>query len=36
MWILIAMEVVLIMVTAGVGILDLLLEDASMALERLI
>lgn len=32
MWILIAMEVVLIMVTAGAGILDLLLEDAMLSL----
>ena len=28
MWILIAMEAVLIMVTAGAGMLDLLLEEA--------
>ena len=31
-WILSAMEVVLIMVTAGAGILDLLLEEASINL----
>lgn len=32
MWILIAMEVLLIMVTAGAGILDVLLEEASINL----
>ena len=32
MWILIAMEVVLIMVTAGAGMLDVLLEEASINL----
>jgi NADH-quinone oxidoreductase subunit A len=32
MWILIAMEVVLIMVTAGAGMLDVLLEEASFNL----
>ena len=32
MWILIAMEAVLIMVTAGAGILDVLLEEASINL----
>ena len=32
MWILIAMETVLIMVTASAGILDLLLEEASINL----
>ena len=36
MWILIAMEVVLIMVTAGAGILDLLLEEAMLSLGGLI
>ena len=32
MWILIAMEVLLIMATAGAGILDLLLEEAMLSL----
>ena len=32
MWILIAMEVVLILVTAGAGILEVLLEEASINL----
>lgn len=32
MWILIAMEVILIMVTAGVGVLEGLLEDVSVNL----
>ena len=32
MWILIVMEAVLIMVTAGAGILDVLLEEASINL----
>ncbi len=32
MWILIAMEVVLIMVSAGAGILDVILEEASINL----
>ena len=32
MWILIAMEVVLIIVTAGAGMLDVLLEEASINL----
>ena len=36
MWILIAMEVVLIMVTAGAGMLDLLLEEAMLSLGGLI
>ena len=36
MCILIAMEVVLIMVTAGAGILDLLLEEAMLSLGGLI
>ena len=36
MWILIAMEVVLIMVTAGAGMLDLLLEEAMLSLRGLI
>ena len=36
MWILIAMEVVLIVVTVGSGILDVLLEEAYMALGRLV
>ena len=35
MWILIAMEVVLIMVTAGAGMLDVLLEEASFNLGSL-
>ena len=35
MWILIAMEVVLIMVTAGAGILELLLEEASIRIGNL-
>ena len=36
MWILIAMEVVLVMVTAGAGMLDLLLEEAMLSLGGLI
>ena len=36
MWILIAMEVLLIMATAGAGILDLLLEEAMLSLGGLI
>ncbi len=36
MWILIAMEAVLIVVTVGSGILDVLLEEAYMALGRLL
>lgn len=35
MWILIAMEVLLLMVTAGAGILDVLLEEASINLGSL-
>ncbi len=35
MWILIVMEVVLIMVTAGAGILELLLEEASIRIGNL-
>jgi NADH-quinone oxidoreductase subunit A len=36
MWILITMEVVLILVTAGAGILEVLLEEASINLGLLI
>ena len=36
MWILIAMEAVLILVTAGAGILDVLLEEANISLTSLI
>ena len=36
MWILIAMEVLLIMATAGAGILDLLLDEAMLSLGGLI
>ena len=36
MWILIAMEAVLIIVTVGAGILDLLLEEAMLSLGGLI
>ena len=35
MWILIVMEVVLIMVTAGAGIIELLLEEASIRIGNL-